>query len=103
MSPFSNYWRAVALALLPVFAFAVSYFAMVEDTRTEPLHGYNSSWIFGSVLLVGASSGAILYGMLDSAAWKTPKRRQVAWLGSILIGGTYGLLLLFVVLNTLGS
>lgn len=103
MSSFRYYWRAAVLAVFPLLAFAVSYFALFEGKRSDPMNGYNYLWLFGSPLPVGAISGIMLYGMVDSAPWKPTKRRLVAWVGAFLIAGIYAYLLLFVVLNTMGS
>lgn len=103
MSPFRYYWRAMVLAVFPLLAFAVSYFALFEGKRTDPMNGYNYLWLFGSALPVGAISGLMLHGMVDSALWKPTKRRLVAWVGAFLVAGLYNFSLLFVVLNTMGS
>jgi hypothetical protein len=93
----------MTLAVIPLLAFAISYYELFESKRLKTESGYNSVWLIGSFLPVGAISGVMLHGLMATADCSPTKRRQVAWIGAFLIGGIYTYLLFFVVFNTMGS
>jgi len=93
-------WVPLALALVPVIAFAASYYSIFENKR-EGTIGYNSWVIFGSPVFVGVVA-ASLFHLIDDE--QNARQRMIGRIGiGVTVAVVFCYALFFVILNTLGS
>jgi len=86
------------LALVPAVSLVICYMTIFESKRTGHL-GYNGFLMFGSPILVGFVAGFLCAAMSPADR----KRRRRAWYAGFTVGFVYLYLLMYTILNTLGS
>ena len=91
-------WLSVVLALLPVVSLVVCYMVIFESQRTGH-RGYNELLVFGSPMVVGSAAGLLCTALSPAG----PKRMKRALCVGLSVGLVYLYLLMFIILNTLGS